>query len=69
MFLWGMEKNRWPVIDKIASDLGVPKGTRRVWRQRQVPFRYWIPILEASRKMGLTITKGDLARRYARRRQ
>ena len=59
-----MQQNKWPIIDSIAASLGVSKNNRRLWRQRNIPFRYRLPILNEAKKKRLPITESDLAKKY-----
>jgi len=55
----------WDAIDAIAAEIGVDENNRRVWRQRHVPHKWRIPILEEARKRRVKISISDFERRYA----
>lgn len=40
----------WQFIDQTAEKLGVGADARRKWRERGVPHKWRIPILEAAQK-------------------
>lgn len=56
---------RWAMIDEIAASLGVHANSRRVWRQRHIPYRWRLPILREAEKRSLPLTDTDFDRRYA----
>jgi hypothetical protein len=48
------------VIEMLAKKAGIKPGTRRMWRVRgRVPYREQVQLIEAARKMGLTLSSGD----------
>jgi hypothetical protein len=48
----------WAIIDRIASELGILRETRKKWRQRGVPHRWRLPILQKANDAGETIPAG-----------
>ena len=51
----------WPIIDELAAEMGVNETTRMKWRQRRVPHRHGLTLLEAATKKGIRLTANDLA--------
>ena len=49
----------WETIDELAKRMGVGDHARHKWRQRGVPHRYRLPLLERAQQLGKTLTKDD----------
>ena len=58
-------KDPWEEIDRLAADLGVDENTRRVWRQRHVPYKWRLPIIRAAERQGIKIDECAFDRRHA----
>jgi hypothetical protein len=50
------------LIDSLAKDLGVTAGTRKKWRQRGVPHRWRLPIIELAANRGVELSSADFDR-------
>ena len=55
----------WAVIDRIAADLGVDENNRRVWRQRQVPHKWRLPILAEAKRRRIKLDEAAFDQRHA----
>ncbi len=61
-------ENYWPVIDELATSLGVSANNRRVWRQRGVPHKWRLRMARAADKNGLNLPDQAFDERYAEQR-
>jgi hypothetical protein len=52
-------QNTWGIIDKIAKTIGVSDAARAKWRQRHVPHKYRIQIIEQARAEGFQLSASD----------
>jgi hypothetical protein len=50
------------LIDSLASELGASAVARRKWRQRGVPYRWRLFLIEAARERGVELTSADFER-------
>lgn len=55
-----MDKDR--LIDDLAAELGASEAARKKWRQRGIPHRWRIPLIEAAAERGITLVGGDFDR-------
>lgn len=47
------------VIIRLAKELGASVAARKKWRQRGVPHRWRLPIIEHARRQGIKLTGAD----------
>lgn len=52
----------WPVIDELGAALGASEFARSKWRQRGVPYRLRLPMIEEAERRGIDISGADLDR-------
>lgn len=52
--------NHWDLIDEIAASAGISPNTRRMWRERGVPYRMHVEIIDAARARGIALTADQL---------
>lgn len=50
----------WDLIDEIAAASGVSSNTRRMWRERGVPYRHHLLVIAEAAKRGVTLTGDEL---------
>jgi hypothetical protein len=57
----------WATIDRIAAKLGATERNRAKWRQRGVPHRWRLPILQAAAKAGILLDASAFEARAKRK--
>ena len=55
-----MNDEKWIQVERIASELGVRPAAIVMWRQRRVPVKWRIPILQHAIAKGIELTMDDL---------
>ena len=55
------------VIDELAEELGATAVARKKWRQRGVPYRWRLPIIERAAKRGIKLAGADFERAQRKR--
>lgn len=51
-----MDENQWPLIDRLAAELGKTPEARRKARERgRVPYQWRVPLLELARAKRLKL--------------
>lgn len=51
---------KWEVINQLGERLGIGLFARNKWRQRGVPYRYHLPMLQMAKQDGLDLSPEDL---------
>lgn len=52
--------DHWVLIDEIAAAAGVSANTRRMWRERGVPYRHHLLVITEASKRGVLLTSDAL---------
>lgn len=56
----------WPSLDQLASDMGLPLGVVKQWRNRKsIPGEYWATMHRVAERQGYPITAHDIAAAHA----
>lgn len=60
----GMD-DRWKLIERLATEMGVSSFAIEKWRKRGVPYRFHLPLLRAAARIGESLTDTDFRREAA----